>query len=131
MLAAAATGYALVVSPAERLRLPRDKEGQHQKSSNQFMLLFVSSLRVLSNICGRQSRLYINTTKLTILRCLKMGLVLTSPSKSHQTKGAVVADGVLKVMVPGQGRRMMGSGRMMVQLGRGPITFPTSQPSES
>jgi hypothetical protein len=42
-----------VVSPAEQLRLPQDKEGQRQKFSNQFMLLFVSLLRVLSNLCTR------------------------------------------------------------------------------
>jgi hypothetical protein len=33
--------------------------------------------------------------------------------------------------VPGRGHWTIGSGRMVVRFGRGPITFPTGQPSES
>ncbi len=34
-------------------------------------------------------------------------------------------------MVLGRGHRTMGSGQMVVRFGRGPITYPTGQPSES
>ncbi len=39
----------------------------------------------------------------------------------------LVADGVSRLMVQGQGRPTMGSGQAMVRLGRGPITYPTAQ----
>jgi hypothetical protein len=40
-------------------------------------------------------------------------------------------DGVSKVMVLGRVRPTIGSGQTMVQLGKGPITYLPSQPSES
>jgi hypothetical protein len=91
------------------------------------MLLFVSLLRVLSNLCGRQSQPDVYVPKLTFVRRLKMGLVLATEGELCQTKRALVADGVSKVMVSRWGRWMMGGGQMMVQLGRGPITYPTAQ----
>ncbi len=50
------------------------------------MLLFVSLLRVLIDLCGRQLQWYVNKTKLTISQHLKMGPVLASPGKTDQTK---------------------------------------------
>jgi hypothetical protein len=56
------------------------------KSSNQFMLLFVSLLRILSNSCGRQLQPDIDITKLKISWRLKMGTVLATDGKLCQTK---------------------------------------------
>ncbi len=50
------------------------------------MLLFVSLLHVLIDLCRHQSQRYVDTTKLTISRHLKMGPVLASPGELHQTK---------------------------------------------
>jgi hypothetical protein len=47
------------------------------------------------------------------------------------TRRALVANGVSKVMVPGRGHPTMRSRQMVVQFGRGPVTYPTGQPSES
>ena len=55
------------------------------------------------------------------------------PQRANHTKprGILIANGVLKVMVLGWGPQMIGSGQMMVRLGRGPMTYPAGQSSES
>jgi hypothetical protein len=95
------------------------------------MLLYVSLLCVLIDLCGRQLQLDIDVTKLTILQHSKMGPVLTPEGNCTKPRHTIAADGVPRVMVLGQGRPTTGSGKPMVQLGRGPITYPTGQPSES
>jgi hypothetical protein len=91
-------------------------------SSKCFRLFFASFLCIVINLCGRQSRPDINVTRLTISCCLKWDWC--SPQRANCTKPRhiiIVANGVLKVMMPGQGHRTMGSRQTMVQLGRGPI----------
>jgi hypothetical protein len=56
------------------------------RSSNHFILLFVSFLRVLIYLCGCLLRPDIGVTKLTISQRLKMGPVLATEVESHQTK---------------------------------------------
>ncbi len=55
------------------------------------------------------------------------------PQRANCTKpkGTLIAAGVSKVMVPGQGFPTTGSRQMMVRLGRGPMTYPAGQSSES
>ncbi len=97
------------------------------------MLHFASLLCVLIDLCRcrRQSRPYVNMTKLTILRSLKMGPVLITEGESHQTKRYTHCWWFVKGNGAGRGRRLMGSGQTMMRLGRGSITYPTGQPSES
>ena len=95
------------------------------------MLILASFLCILIDLCERQLQPDINPTKSTISQHLKWDRC--SPQRANCTKPrhTIIADGVLKVMVPGRGRRTMGSGQTVVRFGRGPITYPTGQPSES
>ncbi len=60
-----------------------------------------------------------------------MGPVLATEGELHKPRHTLIANGVLRVMVLGWGYPATRSGQMRVQLGRGPIIYPTCQPFES
>ena len=70
-------------------------------------------------------------TNVTISLRLKMGPVLATEGELPQTATTPRADSVLRLMVRGREHSTTGSGRTMVRSGRGPVSYPTGQPSGS
>jgi hypothetical protein len=73
------------------------------RPSNPFILLFVSLLRVLINLCRRQLQPNVNTTNLKILRLSKWDRFLQQGENCTKPRHTTIANGVSKVMVPGGG----------------------------
>jgi hypothetical protein len=97
-------------------------------SSNCFIVFFLSIIRVVIDLCMRQLQQSHLAANVSISQRLKMGLVLATESGSHQTETYTQNRQCVEANGGGGGRPTMGSGQTRVQLGRGPITYPTCKP---
>ncbi len=95
-------------------------------SSNYFLLIVLSILRVLINLCRHQLQWPHVATNIS--QHLKMGPVLATESKLYQTEMYTPNWQCVEVNGAGAWASTIESGLSRVRLGRGPITYPTGKP---
>ncbi len=100
-------------------------------SRNCFIVLFLSILRALIDLCMHQLQWPHIAKNVSISQHLKRGLVLATEGGLHQTETNIPSWQCVEANGAGGKRPTMGSGRTRVWFGRGPITYPTCKPFSS